>query len=433
MMATGYSSIIGLYILILSVALYTNGAEVLIMPSSIFPVHRFTMRHLAEELVQRNHHVTWVEYGFKKPSIPLPKGVDEIYWQLSLPEQHWMDLYLYRNHSLHDRIWIADFMDEAQQVSAWMASIRLCDQAHYPGQLAEAFYLERNASINFVNTPPIFDFARPYMPRVNFVGALHCKKATPLKGDLARFVEGADKQNGVILFTTGFTAQWKRAPKKVVNAFVEAFTEKKDIRFVWQYDGEKIPNLPSNVFVADWLPQQDILGHPKTRAHITHGGLNSVIESVWHGVPVIGYPLTASGVDNLLRLTARNVGVMLKKRGLTKKTILRAIDEIYAQKYKDEMLIFQDMVTDVPYTELNHSAFWVEFIDRHQDVPHARSGADQLNVLQYFLVDVIMFLLSVLLILITIIYYALKGLLLLLVKFYRSRTAKEEAESKKTK
>uniref|UniRef100_A0A914E2C2 glucuronosyltransferase n=1 Tax=Acrobeloides nanus TaxID=290746 RepID=A0A914E2C2_9BILA len=267
------------------------GAEVLILPSSIFPVHRFTMRHLAEELIRRGHTITWFEYGLKKPDIPLPNGVKETYLTIETPNRLLRDLYEFRNHSHHDRLWEDGYWDEAQQTSAWLASTELCDrllgdkthraefnklvskkfdavvvddlynpcgllhaglqksvfvywsmtglrtesawanqspsppsyipvagtgltdelnfwqrsynmaaylralyvhqhivlrrldaifQKHFPGQVTEAFSIERNASINFVNHPPIFDFARPYMPRVNFVGALHCKKPEKL-------------------------------------------------------------------------------------------------------------------------------------------------------------------------------------------------------------------------------------------------------------
>lgn len=58
-------------------------------------------------------------------------------------------------------------------------------------------------------------------------------------------------------------------------------------------------------------------------------------------------------------------------------------------------------------------------------VPHARSGADQLNVLQYFLVDVITFMLSVLFLTLTLIYYMLK-LMFRFICFVCCRTSKQK-------
>ena len=41
------------------------------------------------------------------------------------------------------------------------------------------------------------------------------------------------------------------------------------------------------------MPQQDLLGHPKIRLFITHGGLFSNQEAVYHGVPFIVFPIFA--------------------------------------------------------------------------------------------------------------------------------------------
>jgi hypothetical protein len=101
-----------------------------------------------------------------------------------------------------------------------------------------------------------------------------------------------------------------------------------------------------------------------------------VIESVWHGVPVIGWPLNAQARDNLLRVTARQAGLMLDDvKRPSQQQMVSAFHRIYIRFYKEEMLVFQanlalpfvaktgsfclqDMVIDVPYTELNHAAFW---------------------------------------------------------------------------
>ncbi|VDM80045.1 unnamed protein product [Strongylus vulgaris] len=282
---------------------------------------------------------------------------------------------------------------------------------HYPG-IETAFDIERNASINFVNNPPIFDFARPYMPRVNFVGGLHCHNATDLGGALNDFVKAANDNEGFVLITSGFTAQWDKAPKwvkvsgifrqnllpwynfKLFRMFSWALSEhclrcdSFGSTMVTQYLNYRqmcscslgylnrifwviaTSDAPTVLFIPIFLGQgkKALSGHPKCRAHISHGGINSVIESVWHGVPTIGIPLTVAGYDNLLRISARKAGLLIPKTELTQDKLIWALNEIRKKTYKEEMLVFQDMLRDVPYTELTHAAFWVEFIERHQEV-----------------------------------------------------------------
>ena len=53
-----------------------------------------------------------------------------------------------------------------------------------------------------------------------------------------------------------------------------------------------------NLHVVPWLPQNDLLGHPATRVFFTHGGIHSMYEAVYHGVPMVVMPLGADQPDN---------------------------------------------------------------------------------------------------------------------------------------
>ncbi|TMW83836.1 hypothetical protein EJD97_000630 [Solanum chilense] len=54
--------------------------------------------------------------------------------------------------------------------------------------------------------------------------------------------------------------------------------------------------------VCGWAPQVDILAHKATGAFVSHCGWNSTIESVWHGVPIVAWPLYAEQHINAFQL-----------------------------------------------------------------------------------------------------------------------------------
>jgi glucuronosyltransferase len=61
-------------------------------------------------------------------------------------------------------------------------------------------------------------------------------------------------------------------------------------KFHEYYDTLEQINLP-HVYLSDWLPQREILNHQKTKLFITHCGANGVIEGMYYGVAMLGFPL----------------------------------------------------------------------------------------------------------------------------------------------
>lgn len=79
-------------------------------------------------------------------------------------------------------------------------------------------------------------------------------------------------------------------PEALRQIFVAAFATV-PYNVVWKWEGGKIKDLPSNVRTAAWWPQQDLLGHPKLRAFVSHGGLLSLHEAAYHGAPTLVLPV----------------------------------------------------------------------------------------------------------------------------------------------
>ena len=68
---------------------------------------------------------------------------------------------------------------------------------------------------------------------------------------------------GVVLFTMGFIFNPKIVPKKLIDAFMKAFSLLPQ-KFLMKFDGD-IDYIPANVKVLNWIPQQDVLGKSSSK------------------------------------------------------------------------------------------------------------------------------------------------------------------------
>lgn len=70
----------------------------------------------------------------------------------------------------------------------------------------------------------------------------------------------ADEANdGFIVFTLGSMIKATSIPSVTLQTFLKVFSEIPQ-RVIWKWEGEVPEDTPPNVVMADWLPQQDLLG-----------------------------------------------------------------------------------------------------------------------------------------------------------------------------
>ncbi|MCQ7614240.1 UDP-glycosyltransferase family protein, partial [Salmonella enterica] len=235
------------------------------------------------------------------------------------------------------------------------------------------------------------EFPRPFLPNVEFVGGLHCKPAKPLPKEMEEFVQSSG-EHGVVVFSLG--SMVKNMSEEKANVIASALAQIPQ-KVVWKYDGTKPSTLGSNTRLYKWLPQNDLLGHPKTRAFIAHGGTNGLYEAIYHGIPVIGIPLFGDQHDNIAHMQAKGAALRLNLETLSTTDLLAALRTvIHDSFYKENAMRLSRIQHEQPMKPLDRAVFWIEFVMRHKGAKHLRPLAHKLTWYQYYSLDVIGFLLA---------------------------------------
>ncbi|XP_040906718.1 UDP-glucuronosyltransferase 2C1-like isoform X3 [Toxotes jaculatrix] len=265
----------------------------------------------------------------------------------------------------------------------------LCDKYIEGG--CDIISLLQEADIWLFRSDFVFDFPRPTMPNVVYIGGFQCKPAQPLPDDLEKFVQSAG-EHGVIIMTLG---TWIKAlPKEVAVEIASAFA-KMPQKVIWGHTGEHPSTLGNNTLIVDWMPQKDLLGHPQTKAFVAHGGTNGVQEAIYHGVPVLGIPLFFDQYDNLLRLQERGAGKIIQLSDVNSHSFEQALKEVLHQdSYRQNMQRLSRLHRDQPISPMDQAIFWVEYVMRHKGAPHLRTEANKMPWYSYYSLDVMLLLLA---------------------------------------
>jgi hypothetical protein len=240
----------------------------------------------------------------------------------------------------------------------------------------------------------VLDYPKPTMPNMIDVGGLTTGPPTGrLDADVAEFLNGAG-ESGVVLVSLGTLVD--ELPTPLTEKFLTAFGRLDDgLRVVWKFNNVRNVSLPRNIMAVKWMAQNDILAHQKTRLFITHCGNNGQFEALYHEVPMLGIPVTSDQPYNCRRMEYKGFGISMNIHSFTVDQLVANINKLirdpnYRQRISRASRIFRSAVQ----TPIERASYWIEHVIQF-GFEHLHSAGSDLHLYQYFMLDIVAFLLAV--------------------------------------
>ncbi|XP_023379449.1 UDP-glucuronosyltransferase 3A1-like [Pteropus vampyrus] len=257
-------------------------------------------------------------------------------------------------------------------------------------------HLLRKAELWFVNSDFAFEFARPLLPNTVYIGGLMAKPTKAVPQEFETFIAKFG-DSGFVLVVLGSMVdsfQSQNVLKEMNSAFAHL-----PQGVIWRYKSSHWPKdikLSANVKMVDWLPQNDLLAHPRIRLFVTHGGLNSIMEAIQHAVPIVGLPIFADQPGNMVRVEAKKFGVSISFKQIKAETLALTMKQVIEDKrYKSAAVAASIIMRSHPLTPTQRLVGWINHVLQTGGAAHLKPHAFQQPWYEQYLLDVFLFLLVV--------------------------------------
>ncbi|XGW01929.1 hypothetical protein V3C99_014204 [Haemonchus contortus] len=249
-----------------------------------------------------------------------------------------------------------------------------------------------NASLCFVNADEMFDFPRPIIHKTIYIGGLGISEPKPLNEKFSALMKKGKK--GVIIVSLGTIAPFHALTDVTKRAFVSVFKSMSDYHFILKIaKGDNTTHTfmkdVKNCDLIEWLPQSDILAHPRLKLFVMHGGINGMMEALLRAVPVVVIPIFADQFRNGRNAEKRGVGKVILKLELTEQTIKTAIEEVLNnESYKKNAIRLAKLMSEKPFSAEERLIRWTNFAVENGVLDELHVEGSRMNFIVYFNLDV---------------------------------------------
>jgi len=189
--------------------------------------------------------------------------------------------------------------------------------------------------------PREFDFGcAPDFPQFHYAGPFHDGHGRmefdfpwqQLTGEPIVYASMGTLQNGLV---------------DIFRSITQAAIGLKELQFVLAVGGQLDPKhfgaVPANVMVVSYAPQIEVL--KRSSLCITHAGLNTVLESLSSGVPMLALPITNDQPGVAARIADKKVGVVMSPDQASPEHFVAAIKRVLEDStFRDNVRRVQEAI-----------------------------------------------------------------------------------------
>ncbi|CAC5399672.1 UGT [Mytilus coruscus] len=245
--------------------------------------------------------------------------------------------------------------------------------------------LKNSFLLQIIDGDILIDYPLLTSPNVILCGGLGTRPAKPLSSWIEKFVEKSIE--GIVIVSFGSII--KSCSEQMLNTFLLAFQKTKRLSFIFQYGYDK--KEIGNTLLLPWLPQNDLLGHVKTKLFITHCGKSSVFEALYHGIPMIGFPIVHDQGANAAMIEDKGYGISMDILKFSVDELVKTIEKVAFNKtFISNIKVASEIFHSRPQTPSQRAAYWIDLVIKYGK-QHFRPSSLDMPWYSYYMFDIYLF------------------------------------------